>query len=416
MTRLRRALTTLALALGAMVLAAAAWDVATYDKRAWLADYARLKRDMAQGYANLDWMVEERGIDLVALDRRTSSELENAHSRVRAFMALRRFVRGFDDPHFRMKPGQRPEPEPKPEPAPATVAAPAQRGSTAEQVPVDAPAGADCAAAGYEEGDHAFRLPFERISGWTPLRGGDFPSGLIGATGVLRIAQFGEDQYLAACQAVFRSGMGKRELQLAVRARQQALLLDTLADLRRRGATRLLVDVSGNGGGTEWVSSVIELMTDRPLTRREPRIVGPSCDRGAVWLGKRAPCPAYAQAESETSTLRGTGAWRGPLLLVADGGTGSAAEDFVVWLQQNQVAKVIGERTAGAGCGYVDGGTVTRLSVVPVDVMMPNCSRFLADGTNEVEGIRPDLPLQMRGRDPADVAESLARLLAGNNR
>lgn len=409
MPPLRRILKPLALALGALILAAGAWDVATYDARAWLADYARLKRDMAQGYANLDWMVEKRGVDLVALDRGTTSELENAHSRVRAFMALRRFVRGFDDPHFRMKPGERPAP------APATPAAPAQHSSIAEQAPIDAPAGADCVAAGYEEGNHAFRLPFEQMPGWTPLRGGDFPSGLLGATGVLRIAQFGEDQYLAACQATFRNGMGKRELKLAVRARQQALLLDTLADLRRRGATRLLVDVSGNGGGTEWVSSVIALMTDRTLTRREAGIVGPSCDRGAVWRGRPAPCPAYAQADTEVSTLDGTGAWRGPLLVVADGDTGSAAEDFVVWLQQNGVAKVIGERTAGAGCGYVNGGTVTRLSVVPVDVMMPNCSRFLADGTNEVEGIRPDLPLPLRGQDPADVAQALGRLLAGRN-
>lgn len=405
MAAVRRFLKPLSLALGAALLAIAAWDVATYDERAWLADYARLKQDMAQGYANLDWMVEKRGVDLVALDRRTTSELENAHSRVRAFLALRRFVRGFDDPHLRMKPGERPA-------AATAAAAPAHLSSIAEQEPVDVPAGADCAAAGYEEGDHAFRLPFERMPGWTPLHGDDFPSGLVGDTGVLRIAQFGEDQYLAACQAVFRNGIGKRELKLAVRARQQDLLVDTLADLRKRGARRLLVDVAGNGGGTEWVSSVIALMTDRTLTRREARIVGPSCDRGAVWLGKPAPCPAYAQAESELSTLQGTGAWRGPVLVVADAGTGSAAEDFVVWLQQNGVATVIGERTAGAGCGYVDGGTVTHLDMVPVDVMMPNCSRFLANGANEVEGIRPDVPMQLRDRAPDELAKALDGLLA----
>jgi len=74
--------------------------------------------------------------------------------------------------------------------------------------------------------------------------------------------------------------------------------------------------------------------------------------------------------------------------ILADRGTGSAAEDFVAWLQQNKVATVLGERTAGAGCGYVDGGNPTRLKVVPVDVWMPNCARFLDNGSNEIEGSR----------------------------
>ena len=393
-----------ALVLGALVLAVAAWDVATYDERAWLADYARLKQDMAQGYANLDWMVEQRGIDLVALDRRTTAELEDAHSRLRAFLALRRFVRGFNDPHLRLKPGERPVPVP--------VAASVDTSSIAEQQPADAPAGPDCAAAGYEEGDHAFRFPFERMPDWTPLRGGDFPSGLVGDSGVLRIAQFGEDQYLAACEAVFKPEMGQRELTLAVRARQQALLAGTLAELRERGAKRLLVDVSGNGGGTEWVSEVIELMTDQPMARREARIVGPACDRGAVWRGEPAPCPVFEPDSGERATLQGNGTWRGPLLILSDRGTGSAAEDFVAWLQQNKVATVLGDRTAGAGCGYVNGGNPTRLSVVPVDVWMPNCARLLDDGTNEVEGIAPDVPLPMgEGADPAVQARRLKDFL-----
>ena len=396
-----------ALVLGALVLAVVAWDVATYDERAWLADYTRLKQDMAQGYANLDWMVEKRGVDLVALDRQTTADLENAHSRARAFFALRRFVRSFDDPHFRLKPGERPVPAPQPE------AVSVQASSLSAAEPVEAPAGADCAAAGYDEGEHAFRFPFERMPGWTPLRDGDFPSGLVGETGVLRIAQFGEDRYLAACQAVFKPGIGDRELQLAVRARQQALLAETLGELRERGAKRLLVDISGNGGGTEWVSSVIELMTDKPMARREARIVGPACDRSAVWRGEAAPCPVFESDSGERATLQGNGTWRGPLLVLADRGTGSAAEDFVAWLQQNKVATVLGDRTAGAGCGYVNGGNPTRLSVVPVDVWMPNCARLLDDGTNEVEGIAPDVALPMGDdADPAVQARALVDVLA----
>jgi hypothetical protein len=406
MRAFRRLFKRLALALVAIVLAAAAWDVATYDREAWLSDYARVKHDMAQGYANLDWMVGKRGIDLVALDRDTTAALQDAHSRVRAFIALRRFVRAFQDPHLRMQPGER-----------AASAEPSHGDevSSTDTAAADTPAGSDCEAAGYEEGDHGFGLPVDRVPGWKAVRSGDFPSGLIGDNGVLRIAQFGEDRYLAACREVFRPGIGDRALQLAVRARQQALLAKTIEELRARGARRLLVDVTGNGGGSEWVSEVIALMTDRTLRREEARMVGPACDRSIVWQGRRAPCPVYADAAAEVSTLQGAGAWQGPVLVAADAGTGSAAEDFVVWLQQNGVAKVLGERTAGAGCGYANGGTVTRLSVVPVDVWMPNCSRFLADGTNEVEGIRPDMPLPLRDRKPDEVAADLRGILAKAN-
>lgn len=385
-----------ALSVVALFALAVGWDVTSYDADAWLADYARLKRDMAQGYANLDWMVDKRGADLPALDRRTTEALRNAHSNVRAFVALRGFVRGFGDPHLRMKPGERP--------APATADAVGAQD-------IDPPAGSDCAAAGYEEGDHAFRFPFARISDWRLLRDGDFPIGTVGDTGVLRIAQFGEDQYLSACQAVFEPGIGQYALKLAVRARQQAQLREAIAELRKNGSRRLLVDVSGNGGGTEWVSEVVALMTDRELARRGALRTGPVCDRGAVWRGVPAPCPVFAETSADRIALQGTGEWRGPLLILADRGTGSAAEDFVAWLQQNKVATVLGEKTAGAGCGYVDGGSPTRLSVVPVDVWMPNCARLLEDGTNEIEGIAPDVALPLTVSDPDALAKALEAAL-----
>jgi C-terminal processing protease CtpA/Prc len=103
--------------------------------------------------------------------------------------------------------------------------------------------------------------------------------------------------------------------------------------------------------------------------------------------------------------LQGRGAWRRPVFVLVDAGTASAAEDLVAWLKENDVAQVIGTRTAGAGCGYVDGGTTTRLAQVPVDVHMPNCARFLADGSNEVEGIAPDVVL------PAGDDEAKAQAL-----
>ena len=413
-TFVRRSLIAL-LALPALALA---WDVATYDPRPWLADQDRLARDMAQGYANLDWIAAHRRLDLPRLDRETRARLAGAHSRIRAFLAVRDFVHAFGDPHLKLQWGERPIVARPPAPAVAQAAASAATAATAATVASattapavdeDPPAGADCAAAGYEDDDHAFRFPFERIRRWQALGGEAFPIGRIGDVGVLRIAQLGEERYAAACTEAFAPGIGRRALQLKTRERLQARLRAALAGLRAAGARRLLVDVSGNGGGSEWVTEVIALLTDRKLTRAEPSLVAPACDRAAVWRGP-APCPVFSGAPGR-ATLQGVGAWTGPVLVLADRGTASASEDLVAWLQQNKVASILGERTMGAGCGYVDGGTRTRLRASHFDVLMPNCARFLDDGTNEIEGLAPDIALAMHADDPQAQADALARVL-----
>jgi len=394
-----RFLRRIALVLLAALTLAAAGDAATYDARAWSADLDRIEADMAQGYANLDWIAHRRGLDLPALDRATRARLANAHSRVRAFLALKDFVRAFRDPHLRLEWGQRP-----------IVAAVPSAAGAGEGEAADPPAGADCAAAGYEEDAHAFAFPVAGLPGWRALPGADFPSGVAGDVGVLRIAQFGEDKYLDACQDVFRPGMGARELQLAVRARQQERLRAALAALRQAGARRLLVDVSGNGGGSEWVSEVIALLTPKAMSREEVRVVAPACDRRGVWRGEKA-CAVFGPARPR-ATLQGTGAWTGPVFVLADRNTASAAEDLVAWLQQNRVARVLGERTMGAGCGYIDGGTRTQLRASHFDLRMPNCARYLDDGSNEIEGIAPDIAIDMQAADAGGKASALAAALA----
>jgi hypothetical protein len=405
---LRRSL----LAVLALVALAAALDVATYDPKAWLADHDRLTRDMAQGYANLDWIAAHRHLDLQRLDRDTRARLASAHSRVRALLAVRDFVHAFGDPHLRLEWGDRPVAVDDASAAAAGTASAVAAAQAAQPAleDDDPPAGKDCAAAGYSEDDHAFRFPFERVPGWQPLGGEAFPTGTVGDVGVLRIAQFGEERYAAACTEAFRPDIGQRALQLATRERLQARLRAALSSLRAAGAQRLVVDVSGNGGGSEWVSEVIALLTDRTLSRAEARVVAPACDRRDVWQGP-PPCPVFSGAPARSS-LQGVGAWTGPVLLLVDRGTASASEDLVAWLQQNRAATVVGERTMGAGCGYVDGGGRTQLRASHFDVVMPNCARFLDDGTNEIEGLAPDVALPMQSDDPQARADALARALS----
>ena len=221
------------------------------------------------------------------------------------------------------------------------------------------------------------------------------------------------DAAAAACQRAFRPGIGERALQLATREMLQTLLRARFDALREAGVNRLVIDLSGNGGGSEWSTEVAALVSTGKLRRRARLLVEPRCDRSAVWKGQRPPCPVFAPVRQEMEELDGLGAWTGPLLILADGGTASAAEEFIVWLHEGKAATLLGEPTLGAGCGYVDGGNPSYLQVLPLAVRMPNCARFLMDGTNEIEGVKPDAELPMQG-DDARFAAGLRQALGGS--
>lgn len=380
-----------ALGIGAVVVAAGAYDLATFDRAAWQADYAAIKRGMAQHYANLDWLVDHRGFDVAALDRRTDDRLAAAHSHLQAFLALKQFAEAFGDPHLRLAPGRDP-------------AAPNAAGEAA-----DPPAGDGCEAAGYAVGDAAFAPRMAALPGWRQLGGAPFPAAIAGSIGVVRIASFSERQYRAACQQAYSPGIGERALQLATRARLQQDLAATIARLKAAGARTMLVDLSGNGGGSEWAREAAGLFTARVMTRTEPQLADAPCDRSGVWRGKR-PCPVFAVAGTGTARIQGTGQWTGPVAILADPATASASEEFIGWLVDNRVARLVGARTAGAGCGYVDGGKPVVLAAAPLTLRMPNCARYAASGVNEIEGWVPTFPLD----PPAEGSEApWAKQLAG---
>ena len=110
------------------------------------------------------------------------------------------------------------------------------------------------------------------------------------------------------------------------------------------------------------------------------------------------------------------GVWTGPLMVLVDGGTASAAEEFAAVLQDNDAAVIIGSPTRGAGCGHARGEIETILSHSGARLRLPNCARLRADGTNEVGGIDPDILVGFRendgpGRRVARLSEALPRAL-----
>jgi Peptidase family S41 len=99
------------------------------------------------------------------------------------------------------------------------------------------------------------------------------------------------------------------------------------------------------------------------------------------------------------------GAWTGPSYVMTDANTGSAAEMFTALMRDRGIAKTVGTRTFGLGCGFMDHNDPIVLPHSGRAFNVPNCVRLRADGTDEVAGIAPDLPTLAQ---PGESARSLA--------
>ncbi|GEM_PF-6136499 len=88
------------------------------------------------------------------------------------------------------------------------------------------------------------------------------------------------------------------------------------------------------------------------------------------------------------------GAWTGPLTIVIDNETASAAEYFAATLQDHVGATVVGSRTVGAGCGYTGGRVALTLPHSQLSVRFLDRIRLRRDGTNERDGVAPDFDLR----------------------
>jgi hypothetical protein len=236
-------------------------------------------------------------------------------------------------------------------------------------------------------------------------------------------------------------------------------LIATVERLRAAGADVLMIDLSGNGGGSEWAEAAARIVSPVSL-RSAPVAVLRSPAQHAKWqalaktlrhaagaanradgpllrdLAARAGviarsleacgqpiCPSVVPAGYASGLLPTLpagrfdgrswgplvfsaaqfpyvdGAWKGPVIVLVDDETWSAAEEFAALLRDNGAAIVMGTRSGGAGCGHMDGYEPITLAHSKAVLGLPNCVRYRKDGSNEVSGIVPDVPTGMRWND-----------------
>lgn len=151
------------------------------------------------------------------------------------------------------------------------------------------------------------------------------------------------------------------------------------------------------------------------------------CDRRGIWLdwGARAGCATLISVDDPDSDALLDGElnpvsrtrirdslardvparphWRGPLVVVTDGRTGSAAEALAGRLQDYAGAIVVGERTSGSGGGWWLGNNYWTLEHSRLELLIPDHESFRRDGTSYQAGVTPDVFARFDPKDDEQV-------------
>ena len=434
-----------------------------FDPKPWLEDFDQARIAFANKYANFDWAVFQRQADLPQLFDEARERVAAARSDDEAKSAFDRLTRRLGDGHvdFRW-------------PAESKLGGESSAGAST------------CAGLGYDVRKMGQPLA-SHMPGYRPVAGAarEFPAGLVTTDhhqiGMVRIGLFSPSGSPFLCAAALEAlKIGPSEacdaacsdrVEEMASAQMTGDLETTLAALKAAGAATLLVDVTGNGGGSEWAEAAARMVSSLPLKserfgfvrgahwitkwndlagnlRNAAATAAPAdraeligfaqeakakaqdaatwCSSEAYWKGQRPAC-AWLGDGAYTTGLMGTasageimrkpwmrlifspakfpykdGVWRGPLIVVVDSETWSAAEEFASVLQDNHAAVIVGAPSGGAGCGHTDGGTPTTLQHSLGVLELPDCARFRANGDNEVAGVQPDLLIGLRQNDGVD--------------
>lgn len=427
-----------------------------FEPKPWIDDLTQVKEALATQYANLEWAVFERELDLQGLFAETQERIEHATSKADARAAFDRLARRLGDGHVRFD-------------WPVGAAASAARDQ--------------CSALGYDT--HMRAAPVAaNAAGYQPLltrESSEFPAGMMSVNGqrvgVVQIGVFTAQGFPALCQAALQElavpaqkscdGACSDRIESWASNRLTLHLAAQLRALQAAGAASLVVDIAANGGGTEWAEAVARMLTPRRLQSESAGFVRGEhwakafaddeaalrrfaahetgrnrawllnladqvearrmtaltpCDSAPLWRAEHPRCTWLGQgffgsgllAAADPAQLRGKpwatrlfspmefpydeGVWRGPLIVLVDRNTGSAASEFAAVLQDNHAAIVMGEAAQG-GCGHTNGGTPTQLANSGATLEVPDCARFRSDGSNEVMGIQPDVPISFAAVD-----------------
>jgi len=238
-----------------------AWGDA--ERERWVADFRQLIDEMSVHYANLEWAVNDRHMDLAALRSETEDRIRSARSEDEERKLLSKFLDAFGDGHLELR-------------------WPKGRSVNPPPAHPDGETTGICSRLGYvHRGKRG--VDFSLLAGYQPISdedSTDFPGGILKlhngvSVGIIRIAILSEHDFPDACaEAISRLRLADSEhcddkCDDKVESETASVLLGKLqrraAALRRSGAEYLLVDITQNGGGSDWVDPVARTLSPVPL-------------------------------------------------------------------------------------------------------------------------------------------------------
>jgi hypothetical protein len=465
---------TRVLLLMAIFAAGAAWaDAHSFDRKAWREDYATLRHELEHSYSHLAWAASpSSGVDLPSLDRRTRVALDAARTDADAAAALVSFVAAFHDGHFAPtvtpeSSGAGPEPPLRATDTDASAGCAAAGYSSATRVafslPFESLQGFRMESDGLSRafrsgtivvGERRFglvRIPRFRPAEYPALCVATWPAlDAIDAAWLKELADrltaFRTEHVDAVIVDVGGNGGGNDLGEWAPRlftsreVRSARLLMHVgplgakYVDEQLQGLNDALAAHAGDAKIAAALRPAIEVFEHRK--RESSR---PSCDMSWVWRERRSFDPQKCSGLIDAGFASGAveylapgtlaadaaaalywpsiadpmrGAWNGPVYLLTDSGTASAAEMFAALMQDSGIARTVGVRTLGLGCGSMVENAPFTLPHSQLSFRIPNCVRLRADGSDEVAGVKPDLPvLPTANESPRARAARLLRIL-----
>jgi len=411
----------------------------SFPPKPWREDYLALRDHISKSYANLEYILQYYKIDPYELNKKTINTINAAKTEDEAREALNQFVKTFRDGHFQLR---KPEAKKNEDSNSSTQLENTTKGKDA------------CTAMGFSsDKKFSFRFPVEGVK-VLEKADGEFPYLVVdrgGArVGIIRIADFRDEVYLLTCIETWNKYAKSLKATCDKSCRDdfryealRGVLVDkfyaALTSVRKAKVKALVIDLTSNGGGNDWVENITALLTDKKLVcgrsefikhphhvnnfsellidlkaEKKPdldriksiaqqlKLAAETCDRTSIWTKKgfTLSCSAvgYSTGERckyESKKFHGKVRYSGKLFFLVDDYTASAAEDIVARHLDSNTATIIGGHTHGSGCGYINGGIKFSLPNSGLDVWIPDCVRERADGTNEVVGIEPHIKMDM---------------------
>jgi len=430
-------------------------------------DFRILHEQMLCGYANLNYQTQFRGINLENLYENHLRRLSSAKSQSEARHIIENYLAAFQDGHL------------------VIVEQAASELSDGPVLLHTDDAEQALSKLNFFKGETTFRIRYDSIIGFQELtfEENPFPTIILDSfkikIGIVRIEFFTIEWYSEIAQIIWKDHQNsfegacktdcQEELFLKIETELLYKLIEVITSLKSNGVDAIAIDISGNGGGTEWAYVVARLFTKqnlvgnpyyfvrhphwkeifrndleliesdlfnpylncdlrselsvlRELAKIEYDLLPSDCtkrlDGGKKVKSKnyvRHPyLPNFPEAITENNDFKNSkskeilntsrfipyefGYYEGPLYVIQDRYTASAAEGFASLLQSNLVAKIVGERSYGVGCGYTNGGIEVHLASMDIAVRIPDCIRETRLGQNEIEGIVPDINIDLEGK------------------